>query len=168
MKVKLIVILALDHAATEVAPLSLSLSRQKWNFPTLVNNVPLMVVNNSTSFHSPVPTHRYHTCKDNSKGRRKEDRMKVLEARRQFAVAKEEADKQVEATLSKARQKSGSVSKTALKVQLMRIKGKAVGPKTIPASERVYFMAHPPASLKRPGKAVFVAKQWHLGRVLDV
>nr|CAD7195087.1 unnamed protein product [Timema douglasi]CAD7405332.1 unnamed protein product [Timema poppensis] len=111
--------------------------------------------------------HRYHTCKDNSRGRRKEERMKVLEARKQFAVAKEEADKQVEATLHKARQKSGVVSKTALKVHLMRIKGKAVGPKTIPASERVYFMANPPASMKRPGKAVFVSKQWHLGRMLD-
>jgi hypothetical protein len=49
----------------------------------------------------------------------------------------------------------------------MRLKGKATGFKGIPVSDRVYFLIYPPSTVPQKSKAVFVAKQWPVGRVID-
>lgn len=63
--------------------------------------------------------------------------------------------------------KKERLSKTAFKVQLMRLKGKAVGSKVIPATDRAYFLIYLPLTVQQKSKAVFVAKQWSIGRVID-
>jgi hypothetical protein len=49
----------------------------------------------------------------------------------------------------------------------MRLKGKAAGSKGIPTADRVYFLIYPPLTVPKKSKAVFVAKQWSVGRVID-
>jgi hypothetical protein len=49
----------------------------------------------------------------------------------------------------------------------MRLKGKAIGLKGIPTSDRVYFLIYPPLTVPQKSKAVFVARQWPIGRVID-
>ena len=73
---------------------------------------------------------------------------------------------QVDASLNRAKKKE-SLNKTAHKVQLMRLKGKAVGSKGIPMIDRVYFLMYPPLTVLQKSNAVFVAKQWSIGRVID-
>jgi hypothetical protein len=73
---------------------------------------------------------------------------------------------QVDASLNRAKKKE-SLNKTAHKVQLMRLKVKAVGSKGIPVTDRVYFLMHSPLTVLQKSKAVFVAKQWSIGRVID-
>lgn len=55
------------------------------------------------------------------------------------------------------------VSETANKVQLMRIKNKASGLKTIPAMDRVYFNVTYSLNGEEQVKPIFVSKTWSLG-----
>ena len=72
----------------------------------------------------------------------------------------------MDVSLNRAKKKE-SLNKTAHIVQLMRLKGKAVGSKGIPVTDRVYFLMYPPLTALQKSKAVFVAKQWSIGRVID-
>lgn len=72
----------------------------------------------------------------------------------------------MDASLNRAKKKE-SLNKTAHKVQLMRLKGKAAGSKGIPITDRVYFVVYPPLTFRQKSKAVFVSKQWSIGRVTD-
>ncbi|KAK2160075.1 hypothetical protein LSH36_141g10083 [Paralvinella palmiformis] len=56
---------------------------------------------------------------------------------------------------------------TAAKVNLMRLKMKATGSKSIPDSERLYFNFYLPFKLKLEPKALFVSRLWSVGRVID-
>ena len=53
----------------------------------------------------------------------------------------------------------------------MRLKGKSVGPKTVPTNERRYFLIHPPISstvkIFEGSKGVFVSDHWSVGKVID-
>ncbi|XP_069679014.1 AN1-type zinc finger protein 1-like [Periplaneta americana] len=110
--------------------------------------------------------HRHHGCIDKAQATRDKEREKWEAPRKQFELAKAETDRQVDASLNRA-MKKGSLNKTALKVQLMRLKGKAVGSKGIPTTDRVYFLVYSPLTVPQKSKAVFVAKQWSVGRVID-
>lgn len=110
--------------------------------------------------------HRHHGCNDMDQATRDKERSKWEAPKRQFELAKAEADRQVDASLNRAKKKE-SLNKTALKVQLMRLKGKAAGSKGIPVSDRVYFLIYLPLTFPQKSKAVFVAKQWSIGRVID-
>lgn len=54
----------------------------------------------------------------------------------------------------------------ANKVQLMRLKGKATGAKTIPPGDRIYFSIQNEKTCP-DGKAVFVDNNWSVGRAID-
>lgn len=56
---------------------------------------------------------------------------------------------------------------TAMKIQLMKLKGKAVGTPSIPTSNRMYFLLLLPKTLKKESKAIFVSKDWTVGKVID-
>ena len=56
---------------------------------------------------------------------------------------------------------------TAMKIQLMKLKAKAIGMATIPAVKRIYFLIILPKSLNKPSKPVFVSKNWSVGKVID-
>lgn len=70
---------------------------------------------------------------------------------------------QIESKLSSVKKTKNSA--TANKIQLMRIKNKATGLKTIPSSDRIYF------NIQRLNKneltPVFLSKTWSLGRAID-
>lgn len=70
---------------------------------------------------------------------------------------------QIESKLSSAKKTKHSA--TANKLQLMRIKNKATGLKTIPTTDRIYF------NIQRKDRneftPVFVSKTWSLGRAID-
>lgn len=110
--------------------------------------------------------HRHHGCVDKDQAVRDKEREKWEAPRKQFEIAKAEAERQVDANLNRAKKKE-SLNKTALKVQLMRLKGKAIGFKGIPTSDRVYFLIYPPLAVPQKSKAVFMARQWPIGRVID-
>lgn len=54
-----------------------------------------------------------------------------------------------------------------MKVQLMRLKGKATGPPNIPQIDKIYFLIGLPKSSKKVAKAVYVNKDWSVGKVID-
>lgn len=70
---------------------------------------------------------------------------------------------QIDSKLSSAKRTKHSA--TANKIQLMRIKNKATGLKTIPLSDRVYFNIQ--YKNKNELIPVFVSKTWSLGRAID-
>ncbi|XP_076064828.1 AN1-type zinc finger protein 1-like [Oratosquilla oratoria] len=57
--------------------------------------------------------------------------------------------------------------KTTAKVQLMKLKLKAIGDKGLPVEERIYFLILLPKGHKTKSQAVFVSNQWSLGRCVD-
>lgn len=84
---------------------------------------------------------------------------------RQFNEAKAIVDKELDESLAKAK-RSSKTSKTASKVQLMRLKSKAVGLKTIPIVDRIYFSVEYLVEKEKQRKAlaVFVSKSWSVGK----
>jgi len=77
---------------------------------------------------------------------------------------------QVDANIEKARARTGAKLATANKIQLMRLRQRAVGYKKIADSEKVYFLVHwkgenDPGELQK--KAVFVSRSWSVGRSVD-
>ena len=49
----------------------------------------------------------------------------------------------------------------------MRLKGKAVGNKTLPPEERIYFLLNSPTREGRKETAIFVSHHWSIGRCVD-
>ncbi|XP_046490018.1 AN1-type zinc finger protein 1 [Neodiprion pinetum] len=132
----------------------------------------------SCNNHSPVEipcvkcclhfciAHRHHGCLDISEEQKSKELEKWNKPRQEFDEAKATVDKQISNSLRKAKN-----STVAVKVQLMRLKGRAVGFNGIPTDERRYFLVYPPitGSLKHTGgpKAVFTCLRWSLGRTID-
>ncbi|XP_063237961.1 AN1-type zinc finger protein 1-like [Bacillus rossius redtenbacheri] len=106
--------------------------------------------------------HRHHGCREQT--HTPDERRRWEEPQRRFAAAKALVDREVEASLQSAR---GKASETARKVQLMRLKAKAVGPKAVPPEQRAYFSVRPLAAPGQPGRAVYASRRWPLGRALD-
>lgn len=53
-------------------------------------------------------------------------------------------------------------------VQLMRLKGRAIGCKGIPTENRRYFLIYPPlSSPKKESRAIYVCYQWTVGKAID-
>ena len=69
---------------------------------------------------------------------------------------------------------NAKAQKTAAKVQLMKLKQKSAGQKSIPMNDRAYFRIHLPLSkistikASEKTKGVFVSQSWCFGKVLDV
>lgn len=116
----------------------------------------------------------------------------IIEApKRQFREANKHLQEKITENLRKALQSSTKM-KTASKIHLMRIKQKAIGPKSIPSKDRVYFAIIKPKTTEpkstrtiqdvenlvfletlnlepdlKDSVAVFVSKNWSLGRSID-
>lgn len=78
---------------------------------------------------------------------------------RQFAQAKSVVEQNLAESRKKAKNKH-----LVTKVQLMRLKSKAGGSKSIPTDDRVYFSVSVRSERVVP---VFVSKNWTVGRVID-
>ncbi|XP_030750691.1 AN1-type zinc finger protein 1-like [Sitophilus oryzae] len=110
--------------------------------------------------------HRHLTeCREKSKEELEIEKEKFSEPIRKFNEAKAVVDNQIAENLSRAGKKSKN-KEMAAQVQLMKIKNKAVGQKTIPSTDRVYFNIHYGVNYTK-SLAVFVSKTWSLGRVTD-
>ncbi|TRY61983.1 hypothetical protein TCAL_10715 [Tigriopus californicus] len=57
--------------------------------------------------------------------------------------------------------------KLAAKVQLMKLKMKSQGVKSVPVEDRLHFKVIWPLAKSQPPVGVFVSQQWSLGRVID-
>lgn len=111
--------------------------------------------------------------------------------RRQFREANKHLQDKITENIRKALQSTSKV-KTASKIHLMRIKQKALGPKTIPVSDRVYFSVKKPVEISAKSVRVvqnedhivklgtvmldpdlkdtvpiFIDRKWSLGRCID-
>lgn len=74
---------------------------------------------------------------------------------------------QIVAALEDAKKKKNR-SEMANKVRLMKIKNKAVGLKTIPHINRVYFnVSYFDSNTVEKVNAIFVSNQWTVGRAID-
>ena len=63
--------------------------------------------------------------------------------------------------------RSLKAQKTAAKVQLMKLKMKSTGDKSLPQQERVYFLVTPPKESNKAPVGVWVSEKWVMGRVVD-
>jgi len=63
--------------------------------------------------------------------------------------------------------RSVKAQKTAAKVQLMKLKMKSSGDKTLPQAERIYFLVTPPKSSGKSVSGAWVSRRWVMGRVID-
>lgn len=110
--------------------------------------------------------HRHHGCLDIGEEQKIKELEKWNKPKQEFSQAKETVDKQINNSLRKARN-----STVANKVQLMRLKGRAVGSSGIPTEERRYFLVYPPitSSSKTSGspKATYTCVRWSIGRTID-
>ncbi|KRT82946.1 hypothetical protein AMK59_3831 [Oryctes borbonicus] len=95
-----------------------------------------------------------------------ESRRKLLVPIEQFNKAKATIDQELDNALESAKRKPKNVE-TANKVQLMRIKNKAVGLKSIPVMDRIYFNIKYPSSIADKITSVFVSRTWSIGRAID-
>jgi len=110
--------------------------------------------------------HRHHGCLEPTEIQKKIDLQKWEKPTHQFSVAKSIVDKEVTSKLNKSKNVF-----TAMKVQLIRLKGKSVGPTNIPINERCYFLVHLPKTstvpLSNDSKGAFVSINWSIGKVID-
>ncbi|XP_056378208.1 AN1-type zinc finger protein 1 isoform X2 [Hyla sarda] len=58
-------------------------------------------------------------------------------------------------------------AETAAKVALMKLKLHALGDKSLPQSERIYFQVYLPTGGKDKSKPMFFCKKWSIGKVVD-
>merc|ERR1719184_586534 len=83
-------------------------------------------------------------------------------------LANKSSQQQIPSAVKKT---TGKNAKTQAKVQLMKIKGKAVGDKQVPVQDRAFFQAvlPPKPGSDAPGgsKCLFVSKKWSLGKAVD-
>jgi len=113
--------------------------------------------------------HRHLTeCNEKSEKEIEKEKERYAEPVRQFNAAKAVVDKQVESSLNQAKKKPKN-RELAAKLQLMKIKNKATGQKSIPTTDRVYFSVNLPQNVDKTVKIVpvFVSKSWSLGRTID-
>jgi len=115
--------------------------------------------------HFCVP-HRHHGCLELSETEKTQKLKKWQIPKKQFAEAKAIVDQQIADSLKKSKN-----TILANKVQLMRVKCSAIGPKNVPTSERSYFLVHLPLTVKNKhigtSKGAFVNVHWTFGKCID-
>ncbi|KAG5886064.1 hypothetical protein JTB14_009512 [Gonioctena quinquepunctata] len=90
------------------------------------------------------------------------EKEKYAQPARTFSEAKAVVDKELDKILAEAQKRTKSRA-MANKVQLMKIKNKATGLKSIPVDNRIYFnVTHAERTVP-----VFVSNQWTVGRAID-
>ncbi|XP_034948542.1 AN1-type zinc finger protein 1-like [Chelonus insularis] len=109
-------------------------------------------------------SHRHHGCYGKSQQQLANEALNWNRPQEQYAAAKSAID----AELSRNFQRSRNTP-MANKIQLMKIKGRAIGSRAIPMQDRRYFLVYPPLqpSHKYNPIAVFVSNIWTIGKVID-
>lgn len=111
-------------------------------------------------------SHRYHGCLEMDETEKARELKKWTAPKEEFMEAKNVVDQEITKKLRKSKN-----SAMANKVQLMKLKGKAIGCKGIPTTDRLYFQVHLPTSLAAKStektKAVFVSNTWSIGKIID-
>ncbi|XP_045498755.1 AN1-type zinc finger protein 1-like [Colias croceus] len=136
--------------------------------------------------------HRFHPSCPEIDDETMAFKIEQLEApRRQFHEANKHLQEKITENIRKALQSTAKV-KTASKIHLMRIKQKAVGPKSVSPSDRTYFAIKKPANAEpknvkivrelenitqietvtldpdlKGTVPVFISSKWSLGRAID-
>ncbi|KAL3288096.1 hypothetical protein HHI36_002546 [Cryptolaemus montrouzieri] len=123
--------------------------------------VPLLCQN--CKKHFCIQHRHIAECTPKTDEQYKQERQKLAAPVEQFNLAKANVDKEISKNIEDAK-KNDKKRKMACKVQLMRLKNKAIGPKSIPSTDRVYFNIISPSKSE---KAVFVSKLWSVGRAID-
>ncbi|XP_077273156.1 AN1-type zinc finger protein 1 [Temnothorax americanus] len=113
--------------------------------------------------------HRHHECSERSELSKAEKTQKLKKwqiSKNQFAEAKAIVDQQIAESLRKSKNTT-----LANKVQLMRVKCSAIGPRNVPTSERSYFLVHLPLTVKNKhigtSKGTYVNMHWTIGKCID-
>lgn len=110
--------------------------------------------------------HRYHGCFETNDDETLKKLKKWQIPKKQFAQAKAIVDQEVSDSLKKSKNTA-----MANKVQLMRVKSVAVGPKNIPMNERCYFLVYPPVTIlskvTSTPKGIYMNKNWTIGKIID-
>ncbi|KAF5926355.1 hypothetical protein HPG69_011486, partial [Diceros bicornis minor] len=65
------------------------------------------------------------------------------------------------------RRKGAKNSETAAKVALMKLKMHAVGDKSLPQTERIYFQVFLPKGSREKSKPMFFCRRWSVGKAVD-
>ncbi|XP_014272425.1 AN1-type zinc finger protein 1 [Halyomorpha halys] len=106
--------------------------------------------------------HRHHGCLDKAPSLSKREKYRL--PKEQFKKAKAETDLKVQEKLKAAKNRA-----LANKIKLMKIKGSAKGAKSIPSTERMYFLVAPPLEGKDKScaKPIFIDKNGNVGKAID-
>jgi len=83
------------------------------------------------------------------------------------AKVEEIINSQAPVSVKTKKMRSVKAQKTAAKVQLMKLKMKSSGDKSLPQEERVYFLVTPPRETGKIPVGVWVSNKWVMGRVVD-
>lgn len=102
-------------------------------------------------------------CDDKDEKTLRSEKEKYAAPIRAFNEVKTVVDKQLEKNLALLKSKPKN-REMANKVQLMKMKNKATGLKTVPTINRVYFNI----TYSENSFPIFVSNQWSLGRAIDV
>ncbi|XP_014215874.1 AN1-type zinc finger protein 1 [Copidosoma floridanum] len=111
--------------------------------------------------------HRHHGCFEPTELEKQDNLIQWEKPKQQFTEAKDAVDKEIMEKLKKSKNSS-----TSIKIKLMKLKAKAKGLKSIPATERCYFLVHPPmtcsaTAIPKDSRGVFVSINWTIGKVID-
>ncbi|KAJ8911864.1 hypothetical protein NQ315_012530 [Exocentrus adspersus] len=116
--------------------------------------------------HFCVKHRHLQECEEKSHVALAAEKEKYAAPLRQFREAKACVDKQLDSKLVEVKTK-GKHKDMAHKIQLMRIKNRATGIKSVPIPDRIYFNVIFLKEGNEKATAVFVSKQWSLGRAID-
>lgn len=154
-----------DNTVTE---LTSTIESYKCSYDTCTEKEVMELLCNYCKKHFCV-SHRHHGCDTPRREAQRARRERFEAPKRQFKAAKEAVNKIIDAKIEKNRNLTGAKQETANKIQVMRLKQKATGRRNVPESLRVYFLIHwiPNGATDSENKAVFVSKDWPLGRVVD-
>ncbi|XP_011304689.1 AN1-type zinc finger protein 1-like [Fopius arisanus] len=107
--------------------------------------------------------HRYHGCLEMSQNETAKKIKEWEKPKEQFKAAKSAVDAEIDENLKKAKR-----IEMANKVQLMRLKGRAVGAQGIPTVDRRYFLVYFPVAIcKKEPAPVFTSVRWTIGKIID-
>ncbi|XP_044729551.1 AN1-type zinc finger protein 1-like, partial [Chrysoperla carnea] len=110
--------------------------------------------------------HRYHNECFNDLNPQISDENQEQKTAGLFKKAQENIDQVINQQLEAAMKKP-SVSQTAVKVNLMRLKSRAKGESSIPVTERIYFTINYYLNEQELSIPVYVSNKWSVGRSID-
>ncbi|XP_008218032.1 AN1-type zinc finger protein 1 [Nasonia vitripennis] len=110
--------------------------------------------------------HRFHDCFEENQDTRQSELERWSKPKEVFLETKKIVDTELTNKLKKSKN-----SALAIKVQLMKLKNKSVGPSIVPVGDRCYFSVHPPinngSKIFDGSRGAYVSVNWSIGKVID-